>query len=234
MSGGAGDRLAVIVPVKPLERAKTRLAAALGNAARRALVPAMLDDVLAAVRAAHDGPLLLISTDSRYDETAARHEARRVPDGSPGYNGAVGAALQLDAVAAAGAALILPADLPQLRPDAVRTLAQALEQAAVVLVPSADAGTSALGMRPPDAIRLAFGPDSAAAHRRLARQAGLVLAEPPLPAIAIDIDTLDDLRSVAPHAGPATTAALEQLKGSGGGLTSIAADASGRSDSHGE
>ncbi|MDP6605913.1 MAG: 2-phospho-L-lactate guanylyltransferase [Dehalococcoidia bacterium] len=230
MSGTAGDRLAVIVPVKPLERAKSRLAAALGDSARRTLVPAMLDDVLAAVRAAHDGPLLLVSTDRRYDEAAARYDARRVPDGSPGYNGAVGAALRLDEVVATGAALILPADLPQLLPDAVRTLAQALEEAPVVLVPSADAGTSALGMRPPDAMPLAFGPDSADAHRRLAGEAGLALAEPPLPAIAIDIDTLDDLRSVAAHAGPATTAALQRLGGSDGGLASIRADAGDRSD----
>ena len=209
MSDGA--RLAVIVPVKPLERAKSRLAAALGDAARRALVPAMLDDVLAAVRAAHDGPLLLVSTDPTYDGAAATHHARRVPDGAPGYNGAVGAALQLDEVLVAGAALVLPADLPQLRPDAVRTLACALQEAPVVLAASADGGTSALGLRPPDAMPSAFGPDSAAAHRRLAREAGLVLAEPPLLAIAIDVDTPDDLRTVAACAGPVTAAVLARL-----------------------
>ncbi len=206
-----GARLAVIVPVKPLERAKSRLAAALGDAARRALVPAMLDDVLAAVRAAHDGPLLLVSTDPRYDGAAATYDARRVPDGTPGYNGAVRAALQLDEVVAAGAALVLPADLPQLRPETVRTLADALQRAPVTLAASADGGTSALGMRPPDAMPVAFGPDSAAAHRSLAREAGLALAEPPLPAIAIDVDTPEDLRAVAARAGPATTAVLARL-----------------------
>ncbi len=208
-----GTRLAVIVPVKPLRRAKSRLAAELGDAVRRALVPAMLDDVLAALRAAHDGVLLLVSTDPAYDGLAATYDARRVPDGVPGYNGAVGAALELEEVVTAGAALIIPADLPQLRPEIVKTLASALEETPVVLAASTDGGTSALGVRPPDALELAFGPNSAAAHRRLAKTAGLALGEPSLPEIAVDVDTGDDLRAVAASAGPATTAALELIDG---------------------
>jgi hypothetical protein len=37
------------------------------------------------------------------------------------------------------------------------------------------------------------------------------VAEPPLLAIAIDVDTPDDLRAVAACAGPATAAVLAQL-----------------------
>ena len=67
MSGPLASRAAVLVPVKPLSEAKSRLAPALAIEDRQALVRAMLADVLAAVRAAHAGPLLVLSPDDAYD-----------------------------------------------------------------------------------------------------------------------------------------------------------------------
>lgn len=60
------DSLCVIVPVKGLGEAKSRLAAVLAPEQRAALVLAMLEDVLAAVRAVHDGLLLLVTPDEEY------------------------------------------------------------------------------------------------------------------------------------------------------------------------
>jgi 2-phospho-L-lactate guanylyltransferase len=193
----------VLVPVKALDGAKSRLAV-LGEETRRALVLAMLEDVLAAVRAAHDGPLLLLSSDSVYDELAAHHRAQRIPDQASGFRSAVQHALRLEEVRSTGAALVLPADLPQIMPDEVAALIEETRRAGVVLVPSADGGTSALGLRPPDAIAVAYGPDSAAEHRRRAHAAGHPLSEPLLPRLDVDIDTPDDLHKVRDLVGAAT------------------------------
>lgn len=200
--------VAVLVPVKRLDEAKSRLRE-LGEAACRALVLAMLEDVLDAVREAAVGPLVLLSSDDAYDELAGRYGATRVADAAPSYSGAVAGGLELAAVLEVGRALVLPADLPALRAADVRELARALEAAEVVLAPSDDGGTSALGLRPPGAMAPAFGLESAAAHRRGAAAAGLRLEERALPNLAVDVDTPSDLRAVASRVGPATARALQ-------------------------
>lgn len=207
MTPPSAARVGVVVPVKQLELAKSRLRE-LGDAACRALVLAMLEDVLDAVRTASVGPIFLLSSEPAYDEVAARYGASRLPDAASTYNGAVTAALGNAPLAASERVLIIPADLPTVRPGAIRDLAGALDAAHVVLVASADGGTSALGLRPPAAIAPGFGIDSAATHRRRAAAAGLLLAELSLPDLAIDVDTPADLRAVAAHVGPATARVL--------------------------
>ena len=83
----------LIVPVKSLDDAKSRLAAALAPVLRARLVLAMLEDVLAAARAAHDGALLVATPDTRYKEIAVRFGASLLWDDGSGYNAAVSRAL---------------------------------------------------------------------------------------------------------------------------------------------
>lgn len=195
---------AVLVPLKPLADAKSRFRGAYDDDARAALVRAMLTDVLAAVRAAHNGPLLLVTSDDAYDDLAARFDARRLEDRGHDYNSAVTAALRSEVVRATGAALILPADLPRATADDVARVLAALAAAEVVLVPAHDGGTGALGLRPPRAIAPAFGPGSAAAHREAARAAARRLEELDCPSLAFDVDTPTDLDRDIASLGPAT------------------------------
>jgi 2-phospho-L-lactate guanylyltransferase len=208
---GRNGPVAILVAVRRPEQAKSRLAGALAPALRRDLVRAMLDDVLAAARAAHDGPLFIVTPDEGYGAIAARHGAALIPDDGDGFNAAVCASLAGDALATARAVLVLPADLPQLRADDVAAVLAALDGAPVVLVPSADGGTTALGLRPPDGLAPAFGPGSAEAHRAGARAAGLPVHELRPPSLAADIDTPADLIAVADRVGPATRAVLPRL-----------------------
>ena len=76
--------LCVIVPVKSLGEAKSRLAAVLTPPQRAELVLAMLEDVLIAVRAAHDGPLLLVTPDEEYAPSAERAGAELIADAGGG------------------------------------------------------------------------------------------------------------------------------------------------------
>ena len=58
-------------------------------------------------------------------------------------------------------------------------------------------GTNALLLAPPRAIRPAFGPGSRARHETLAREAGAACAVDEVPALLLDVDTLEDLEIVA-------------------------------------
>ncbi len=208
------ESLAVVVAVGPLDRAKSRLGPALDASERRALVLAMLDDVLRAVRGAHDGALIVVTPDEDVRPLATSHDAELLPDEGLGTNAAIITAIGSTTVETADAVLILQGDLPQLRTEHVSAMQQALallESPGALLVPNDDGGTSALGLRPPSAMPTAFGPESGAAHRRSAEAADVPLRELPIAALSSDVDTIEDLKRVAQIAGPATTALLERL-----------------------
>lgn len=217
MSGTRSTDVAVIVPVKPARSAKSRLAADLDGEARARLVRAMLTDVLAAIRGAHDGPLLVVCSDGSYDAIVGRFDATRLPDRDAGYNAAVALALGSPAVTTAGAALVIPADQPRARATDVAAVIEALATHAVVLVPALDGGTGALGLRPPEAIAPAFGEESAASHRAAAATAGRALAELEAESLRHDVDTIDDLIDRAPPPLGAETARFTAELPSGGG-----------------
>ncbi|MXZ63468.1 MAG: 2-phospho-L-lactate guanylyltransferase [Chloroflexi bacterium] len=196
----------VIVPVQALATAKSRLAEVLPDADRAEVVLAMLGDVLEAVRAAHDGPLLLVTPDEQYEPAAALAEATLLVDAGTGYNEAVRLALGSAEVATAGGAVVVPADQARAEPADVRAALDALETHEVVVVPSLDGGTGLLGLRPPDAIRTAYGPASAAAHEEAARVAGRSVAVLRLASLERDVDTIADLGAAEPPLGPRTAA----------------------------
>jgi len=206
-AGGA----VILVAARRAAEAKSRLASALPPELRRALVRAMLDDVLAAARAAHPGDLAVVTPDEDYRAVAERHGARLVLDGGDGFNAAVCSALAGPAVRGAAAVVVMPADLPQLEAPDVRRVLEALAEADVVLVPSADGGTAALGLRPPDRMPPRFGPASAEAHRQQAARAGLALRELRLRSLSADVDTPSDLLAVRDRVGPATREVVARL-----------------------
>jgi 2-phospho-L-lactate guanylyltransferase len=205
------EAVTVLVAIKPLAAAKSRFVG-VEDGQRQALVLAMFEDVLAAIRGAHDGIVTVISEDPAYDELVARFRARRVPDAAPGYRAAVQSELIGAASIGTDAVLIVPADVPGLTARDVETLLAVLANAEVVLVPGVDGGTSALGLRPPTAIPVAFGPNSGWLHRRLAEVSGRRLRELALSSLAVDVDTLEDLDAAARVAGPATARVIESIR----------------------
>src|SRR5580693_5481333 len=111
MSGASG--LWVVVPVKELDQAKQRLAPSLSEAARRALMMAMLEDVLAAITAAPEIVGLLVVT--------------------------VAAAAQLLTGEGRGGMLTVPGDVPLVTPDEIgRLIAAHLPAPSFTIAPSHD------------------------------------------------------------------------------------------------
>lgn len=200
--------LVAVVPLRSPGDGKTRLAPALDRADRAELAAAMLADVVGAVRAA--GVRVVVAAGGPAAVQAAeRVGAEVVPDGA--HVRSLDEAIEHTRrrLAPQGGLLVVQADLPLLTADDVTAVCAV--QAPVVIAPTDDGGTSALLRRPPGIIGTAFGPDSAAAHERLARRAGVPPRLVHRPGLAHDVDVLADLHDLGPSVGPSTGAVLSRL-----------------------
>jgi 2-phospho-L-lactate guanylyltransferase len=185
--------LHVLVPVKRLDDAKSRLAGAVAPADRRALALAMLGDVLAAVgRSASAASLSVVTRDPEAAAAARLGGATARDDEARPWNAALMGAIA--ALPAGAAAAIVAGDLPLLEPGDVDAIAEALDATAVVVGRAHDGGTNALALGPAGTIAPHFGePASAALHARLAREAGYEPVVLDRPGLALDLDTEADL-----------------------------------------
>jgi len=186
-----------IVPVKPLNRAKSRLAARFSPEARERLAGAMLVHTLSAIHASQAvSGILVISRDNRALVLARKHGARTVQEsGTPELNPALERASQVIASWSAQAALVLPADIPLLMAADVEGLVkQGRYQQSIVIGPDrSGTGTNALLMRPPGLIPFLFGEASFARHVAAAEAAGAAVHVYRSERLMLDLDTPDDV-----------------------------------------
>jgi 2-phospho-L-lactate guanylyltransferase len=201
---GARPQWGVVVPVKRLDVAKSRLAA-YGEHGRRRLALAFAEDVVRAAVACPAVRRVLVVTDdeqARWALAALGADVRAdVPDA--GLNPALehGAALLRQDAAVHGVAA-LSADLPALRPEDLHEALAAAEGRAFV-ADSSGAGTTLLAADGDAVLLAAFGAGSAAVHRASgARElAGA-------PGLCRDVDTPHDLAQAALLGVGASTSAL--------------------------
>jgi 2-phospho-L-lactate guanylyltransferase len=195
-----------ILPVKRFAGAKRRLATGLDDERRRAVVAAMLEDVLEAIAEARSiERTIVVSGDPEAQGLAAAAGAEVVPD--PADEGHVEAALAGIARAeaeGAGCVVLLPGDCPLLDPRELDRLLTGVPAHYVAIVPDRHGeGTNALVLSPPGAIRPAFGEGSRARHETAAREAGVPFAIEELGSLALDLDTPADLIALTRElAGP--------------------------------
>jgi 2-phospho-L-lactate/phosphoenolpyruvate guanylyltransferase len=206
-AGSVGPvRWSVVVPVKRLDLAKSRLyVAGRPRLDHQALALSLaLDTVAAAVRAADR--VLVVTDDPEAAAAVRRAGALVVPDEpDAGLNPALahGAARAARLAPADGVAL-LSADLPALRPAELAAALRAAAQHPRAFVPdAAGTGTTLLAARPGRPPHPAYGRDSAAAHRA----SGAVELAGDWPSLRRDVDTTADLAvAAALGLGPATAA----------------------------
>ncbi|UXY30162.1 2-phospho-L-lactate guanylyltransferase [Streptomyces sp. HUAS TT20] len=195
----------LVIPLKPLARAKSRLSDTAADGVRPALALAFAQDTVAAALACPQVKDVAVVTD---DELAGRElaalGARIVPDEPAGG---------LNAALAHGAGVVrssrpgtpvaaLNADLPALRPaELSRVLAAAAEFPRAFLADAAAIGTTLLAAAPDRELDPAFGTDSRSRHRA---SGAVELRLEAVDSVRQDVDTGDDLRAalalgVGPH-----------------------------------
>jgi 2-phospho-L-lactate/phosphoenolpyruvate guanylyltransferase len=202
-----------LVPLKALAAAKGRLGPWLSPLERRLLAVAMFEDVVAALQAVTglEAPVV-VSPDREVWRRAEAIGCRVVEEpaggsggleGSPPVDRGSGGLNAALALAAAGFAdadglLVVAADLPLASASSIGRALAAAAAAPVVVVPSHDGdGTNVLAWREPRSFAPRFGPDSAARH--LSVPGAVRLDDQRL---ALDVDTVEDLRLVAGLADP--------------------------------
>lgn len=177
----------VVIPAKPLARAKERLSVVLTPQERRDLSLAMLADVCAA--AAGVGEVLVVASDTDAEAVARISGARVLRDPSPaaGLNPSLEAAIPQSP----DGVLVLASDVPACSGE---DLTQMMDGPGVRLAPdAAGTGTNALWRLPGDVIPLSFGEGSAARHESLAGAQGIPYATVHRSGLALDLDLPEHL-----------------------------------------
>ncbi|WP_367320603.1 2-phospho-L-lactate guanylyltransferase [Streptomyces sp. HUAS ZL42] len=203
----------LVIPLKPLARAKSRLSGTAADGLRPGLALAFAQDTVAAALACPAvADVAVVTDDGLAGRELAALGARIVPDEPRGG---------LNAALAHGTAAVrrsrpgtpvaaLNADLPALRPlELTRVLDAAAEFPRAFLPDAAAIGTTLLAAAPGRELRPAFGGDSRARHRA-SGAAELCLDE--VDSVRQDVDTGEDLRAaLALGVGPWTAAATTRL-----------------------
>jgi 2-phospho-L-lactate guanylyltransferase len=207
----------LVIPLKPLAQAKSRLADTAPGDTRPGLALAFAQDTVAAALAAPGvRDVAVVTGDARAGRALAELGARIVAD-EPG--GGLNVALaHAEAVVRAGrpggAVAALNADLPALRPaELARVLEAAGEFPRAFLPDAPEIGTTFLSAAPGHALRPEFGADSRVRHRR---SGAVELSPAGVDSVRRDVDTGDDLRAaLALGVGPHTAAASAGLAAQG-------------------
>ncbi|MFE0424363.1 2-phospho-L-lactate guanylyltransferase [Streptomyces sp. NPDC058953] len=200
----------LVVPLKPLALAKSRLSGAVADAARPGLVLAFAQDtVVAAVSCAAVRDVVVVTDDPVAGRFLAELGARIVPDEpGAGLNAALAHGARAIRRARPGAAVAtLNADLPALRPDELsRVLTRAALFPRSFLPDAAGVGTTLLAAGEGVELRPAFG----GASRRRHRKSGAVeIRLRDVDSVRRDVDTGADLATALRlGVGPHTTARL--------------------------
>ncbi len=202
----------LVVPVKPLARAKSRLSGTAGPHRERLALAIATDTVSAVLRSSRVRGVVVVTDDPVAAPELAALGAVIVPDTpDDGLNPAlVHGAAQARLLAPQRAVGALSADLPALRPEELDRVLDAASAAQNAFLPdAAGIGTTLYTARPGAGFDPAFGPDSRARHRD---QGAYELAFDDVPSVRRDVDTIDDLRAaLALGVGPRTASVVPLL-----------------------
>lgn len=189
-----------IVPARPLEEGKSRLAEALTQTERQRLNQRFFRQTLDVTAAVVGRERVLVVSRSESLLAMARSLSFATLLEAPPHS--LNAALTQAADAArqvgAGGILSVSCDLPFLIPDELRALIDVAHEGDGLAIASdrAGTGTNALMMSPVGAIPYLYGIGSFAAHQAAARAAGFTLNVVRRAGLSFDIDTPDDFEQM--------------------------------------
>jgi len=187
-----------LIPVKPLNEAKSRLAPYLTRPQRVALILDMLHHVVCVLR---NSDVLtninIVSADERILTLARTWDIMALVEERAGHNPALTAAATQLRTAGTDVLLTISADLPYLQPRHIQDMIEQSKTHPIVLAASQDrTGTNATLVRPPLAVPYVFGINSYHHYQQEAQQRGLSTTTYISPGTAQDIDTIDDIAAM--------------------------------------
>jgi 2-phospho-L-lactate guanylyltransferase len=186
-----------IIPLKPLARAKSRLADVLSADERQQLAESLMRHVVMTVK---DVPgiagVLVISRDTKALAMVRDLGAHTVQEsGTPELNNALMRATKVITAWRGQAVLVLPADLPLLTTEDVSAILRLGDEpnSVVIATDRNEDGTNALLTRPPGLIPYSYGAGSFQRHLSLAHAAQAQVQVYQSDTISLDIDFPTDL-----------------------------------------
>jgi 2-phospho-L-lactate guanylyltransferase len=199
----------VVIPVKRLDVAKSRLNLPPGK--RRAVALAMAMDVAGAARDCPEVKRVLAITSDEQAAEALRGYGVDVADDvhDGGLNAALRHGIAVARAEGAGAVAILSADLAALTPGAVATALRSVPACrSGVVADRAGTGTTVMAMAAESSIEPSYGVGSFGRHVALG---AADLTSGAAAALRLDVDSLDDLRdAMVLGVGPHTRAVIAQ------------------------
>lgn len=181
----------IIIPVKPFDEGKARLASTLTPDQREKLSRDFFRHVLGqATDAALKTDVLVVSRCERALGMAQQAGAGSLIEQGRDQNEALVQAMRQ----VEGPVLLLSSDLPFLTSEDIRAMLGLAKKADVgIATDQRKTGTNALFLSRPCLIQPRFGPDSRALHAGEAEKAGLRWAVIDRPGLALDVDQPEDL-----------------------------------------
>ena len=200
-----------ILPVKRLDQAKRRLSPHVDDEGRERIARALFDDAITLCESVDFLEWFVVSDDDEVLTTADERSFRIVRDQGEGLNPAIGLAIEAALRAGADSMTMIPCDIPlAFKGDLVDLLDTGATSDVVVVPSERDGGTNGLYLSPPDLLAPRFGEGSLRRHIDVAEQSSLRCALLSLPRLALDIDTIEDVRDflTKPVHGPSRTREL--------------------------
>lgn len=190
------NSLFTIIPVKPFNQAKSRLAPVLSPQQRAILSRQLLWHTISVAR--QISQVVVISRSATVRRVAKQSGAWTLIEAIPDLNEAIRQALAWVSARGGKTALILPCDLPHLEPSTLTRMITVPQHSPIISLAPCHRleGTNALFMQPIGVIDVAFGLDSFAKHQQLAQAAGLSPHIFHHPNLAFDLDTPYDWQIV--------------------------------------
>ena len=197
----------ITIPVKSLDRSKSRLATILSTEERARLTMAMFETVLDASVAQPEWEVWVISRDETVLDFAAERGVATIRERGSTLLDAI-EQVERDAQRHHSTELaVVLADLPFATAAALASTLATPE--AVTAAPSiSDGGTNVLVRRPPSAIPSRFGSSSFAKHRAEAYRRGLTFRSIEHETLAFDLDRAKDLQAIIENQAETRTKAV--------------------------
>ena len=184
-------KLFFIIPVKPFDEGKSRLAPLLAPSERAALNAFFFESTMKlADECTSAATTIVISRSERVLQAARRWGVLTVRERGSSLNAAANQATRVARAAGATSILLLPTDLPFANSAALQGIvARGKEPRMSIVSDQSGRGTNVLFLSPPSLNRYWFGRSSYKFHCKAGQASGLVVTEQRSPRLEFDVDT---------------------------------------------